>query len=491
MDSNGGSALPIGQVSTEQLIQLLATIDYDVLSSFAAAHGISVPSGMDLEELARLVLKSVPNLGPSVRQVVRLELKHTEASIKAQIQQVLIDVSAATDKKIAVGLSEVSILKYVFSTIAAAISLIMAVGGVFGLFQFARLWDLQKKLDDDLANRKALTKAQKAYTVSRAMDSVDGLLTRVSLSLVEPGDMREAQHVHSLLSDLPAEHEDAEVSESDQMIALLGGVTNDLIALRDVTTAVGAAAVIAALDKAEPQWRQAPLSSPMKDETFTFFVTTLSAHRHNVLGILELKRYRVTKTGSALDAAESEFLAAKGLNPNLSRIYSNLGVAKLLNLEALAGAPVRDRGAMLKLALDSRRDFEDALSHSDDPHSQSLTLNNLAVTFLREADLIEQPSAAIATLSKGFRYLEQAKALPGRDWAIFETWAQLLAARFVRELKANATHPSGVQEVVSLIALAAAESGNCQGYVEGVRNLKEFSTPEILGAGLSLRSVCQ
>src|SRR5262249_5294287 len=148
MDSNGGSALPIGQVSTEQLIQLLATIDYDVLSSFAAAHGISVPSGMDLEELGRLVLKSGPNLGTlggTGGKVARLELNHTEASIRAQTQQVLIDVSGATDKKIAVGLSEVSILKYVFSTIAAAISLIRAVGGVFGLFQFARLWDLQKK----------------------------------------------------------------------------------------------------------------------------------------------------------------------------------------------------------------------------------------------------------------------------------------------------------------------------------------------------------
>ena len=50
------------QVSTEHLAQLLTTIDYEVLKAFAEARTIEVPEGMNLEDLARLVLKSVPIL---------------------------------------------------------------------------------------------------------------------------------------------------------------------------------------------------------------------------------------------------------------------------------------------------------------------------------------------------------------------------------------------------------------------------------------------
>ena len=82
--------------------------------------------------------------------MIRLELRHTESTIRSQLQQLSRDVSAATDTKLAKGLEEVSVLKYVFGTIAVVVSLILLVGGLFGFFKMDDLQRLQKQLESEL-----------------------------------------------------------------------------------------------------------------------------------------------------------------------------------------------------------------------------------------------------------------------------------------------------------------------------------------------------
>ena len=232
----------------------------------------------------------------------------------------------------------------------------------------------------------------------------------------------------------------------------------------------------------------------VKDEAFRFFIATLTAHRHNILGILELRRFQLTNNLTSLQTAEEAFEAARKLNPSYSRIYSNLGVAKLLRFQALARDGHPNKQELLQLLVDSRKALADARSHSEDPYSGSLTLNNLAVTYLREAQLQEDVTQAHTLLERGISALETAKALPGRDWVIFEAWAQLLADRFVIETrhKAKVNRQAAVHEIINMITLAASETGGCHVYIdEKIREIKEFAARELVEAGFSTQGICR
>src|SRR4051812_46852331 len=168
-------------MNEEDLVKLLTSIDWEVLVNFAKRHGVDA-SGKDKTALAVQIVRTVPDVViQNIRQVLRLELSHTEANLEA-----------ALEKKLRTEMKEIEVLKWVFGSVAGIIALTVTVGGIFGIKRAADLEDLRNSYQQQVATQAVLIENQKLFQVSQVMDSTDVILRDISLYLTNDSAFNQA-----------------------------------------------------------------------------------------------------------------------------------------------------------------------------------------------------------------------------------------------------------------------------------------------------------
>jgi hypothetical protein len=471
-------------MNEEDLVKLLTSIDWEVLVNFAKRHGVDA-SGKDKTALAVQIVRTVPDVViQNIRQVLRLELSHTEANLEA-----------ALEKKLRTEMKEIEVLKWVFGSVAGIIALTVTVGGIFGIKRAADLEDLRNSYQQQVATQAVLIENQKLFQVSQVMDSTDVILRDISLYLTNDSAFNQAEHNIELLA-YPS-RSDSLKRDSDAVAILLTQLNRAILLLRDVRSQPSDLNII---DRAAKTWRGAT-SPKVTDQRFMEFVKDVQAYVPNVLGILELIRFKAAGKNdlNILEAANEQFNIGMKSNPDFARIYSNLGVTAAYSYDLRRGKGKRIQSPMavlVGLLEKSRTWYERARSHSDSPRSRSITLNNLAMIDLREAHLLldsgGQKDQAQEKLDSGLTYLDAAKNIGDRDWGVFETIAQILALKIVINGSSDVQRPAQYAQVREAILTAASESGDCNRYLKSdVPKLDELRDLQERDASFAVPTTCQ
>lgn len=402
----------------------LLALNRSTLEYFANIHDIPFPPECSNTELVERIIKNAPQeVDRGFRPLIRLELDYAETKVFDRMKEFV-------QSEIGRSMDFVGHLKWVFGLILSAISLVIALGGVFGFIRLSELNDLQEKYDDLVRAQKQIIQSYQRHVVVNLIADLDELLKSVSVSFSDASDLQEIADADAALRGL------LEV----QRIIAEGAGDNDLRFLnfiRSVTEAtltfgsIGKASkgdIVQALNTCSQAWENIQIPENLEDPIYSAFARNVKAYRENTLGLVQLRRYVISDPPAveALNKAEKYFTEALLLNESFARPYINLSnvIYYRFRLEEEMGKSIE---VQLQILEGAESHLRSALARAELDKVKSGALNNFAHFRMTVASVIrsKDPVRAREALLEAKKFLERARNLKDRTPTIFITLAEV------------------------------------------------------------------
>jgi hypothetical protein len=475
-----------------QMLQALERLHYDILVELARRMKVPIPDGCTKSGLAKLLVATVPDdIAPDLETVIRLELRHMEGVLGNKLDERLNVVNGQLGQKVGIeqlkdridaSLKGAENLQKLFSGLGVILALITGVGVILGS---THILDLEKFKNE----QQALIQAQTGAIYSQCADDFETAMKEVStLEVLRTKPV--IDHDYNLLKKL----------QSAPDLNVLSRIAKNLLDLELAMNNHGVA-----LDDATESW-SARLPGQPTDSKVVELVNAYPAYQENILGMIEMKRFNVSRSPKhteLLASAEEHFLKAATLRKTFDRPYSNLGNVFNLRIACKEGEILCDqtfKDVELKVLLKSAEENHmKAVDHPGTWLSRSVTNNNFAMYYVHKAkaEITADPKRAAADLQQAQTYLEEAEHYENRSIAVPETLAQVKVYRLSLSLPAvekltEAERAEKVADIEDLVRMAQEGSGNCRTYVTGLlSDVKEFGVLKALNPEYDLsRAVC-
>ena len=447
-------------------------VDTNMLRRVAQKYDVPRAESHNKEELIRLLrATSALEMSPTRWELEKLDERVVKAEQKLSAAQKNRETLAELGEKIDEGgdaiegvkervnqLSErvagLAVLRNIFSIIGGALALIAVVGGLFGIraqcnieAQEKKVTSLQqtareqiKAVSQNAQKLSAIRDIHMQYLLRRFRLETEEVLNTFNLNLLDRQTIADLEEKQTALRQLLMVK--GGNREQANMLHLLDAVHLALLRFERVSKMQGNER-IQPLNEASRAWRKVVdvhcTQFAFKRPAYAEFAAWCPVWGRNVLAIIALKRFDITRNQNLLVRAEQYLREATRLNAEFGRVYSNFGIVNSWRFKAsfdkIKGTPAarkRKTIAGLQSLLNKMiSSYNTALDYETDSYNRSIVYNNIANYYIRKSDLLllqRDRKEALTALVRGLKALDLADAIANRDPLVLETRAEVLSA---------------------------------------------------------------
>ena len=416
---------------SEDVARILRGVSSKALYYWAEEKHIRIPDNASKEELVSAIIEhSSEDLGDVLRGVIHLELVHSNEEMTQKLETSLAE-------RIAGAMKVINTVKWTLLSIISAISLILALGAAFSIWKISQLDSLKGEFELLVDAENGAVAALRKHVLSTLVRDLDSALRQMSITFVAASERGSLDSSRLALEELSKIHRAPALTslleksqflkQEQEMLAFLEQVVERLKKLEEIADSRGDR-LLKLLTEAYDDWNSLSTEVEFKDAGFNSFVQRFQAYRLNVLGMIELKRYRdpIAPAPDRLNNAREFFQAAIEANKNFARAYANMAIIKLYEFENAKKNQATSQ-VLTEILTEGEDLLRSALTSEISERLRSTILNNLAhfqlvrAEFYRETG-IEEPKKA---LTEGRRFLKRARNLPQRAEVVFVTAAEI------------------------------------------------------------------
>ncbi len=316
-----------------------------------------------------------------------------------------------------------------------ALALIITVGGTFGFLEFLDVRNLRNNSQEVMVAQNSVLSVIRRPLIDRMLGDAIEILDAFNVNLVDRSLMERIdlnqQDVVQLLRSYP-DSQDRDDQEHFRILNILSETNQNLLLINEVHSTNSLESRLRVLSRASQAWSVFQPSATFVSSRFQGFIDTLEGSRLNVLGVLQLSRYRAITDSAAtpdpgtllLDMAAEHFLEAIEVRSDFSRPHTNLGVIESYRFRELTDAPVDERLASLARSENHTRNAFSFLETA--PGQRSVMFNNLANLDLLRAGLFlsSEPDRAEGYIRSAQNSLRTAVEMESPSGVVFITMAE-------------------------------------------------------------------